>query len=198
MSTIFGLGNGLPMSSRVSSSDRSGAHEGIGGFSAGSAAPVLTTGKTNPETGTSKSQLSDAMQSVMLEFQNIGSGSSSFAAAMADAQGNDNRSGQNSVGDGVSSSQSDSTDADSLNAEKDAEEEFRTALRDANSIPVKDDEKAKKAELEKQKQRQEYEQAQQTATDIPEDISGVDSRVTAQVLGGQFTRKPATPDTLAA
>jgi len=199
MSTIFGLGNGLPMSSRAGSSERSGAHEGIEGFSAGSAVPVLTTGDTNSETGTSKSQLSDAMQSVMLEFQNIGSGSSSFASAMADVQGNDNDPNSNAAGDVFSSSsQSDSTEADILNAKKDAEEEFRTALRDANSIPIKDDEKPEKAELERRQARQELDQIEQSATNLPEDVAGLDSRLTAQLLSGQQTRKSAGDTALAA
>ncbi|WP_412557672.1 hypothetical protein [Thalassospira sp. MIT1370] len=201
MSTIFGLGNGLPMSSRAGSSERSGAHEGIEGFSAGSAVPVLTTGDTNSETGTSKSQLSDAMQSVMLEFQNIGSGSSSFASAMADVQGNDNDNDPNSNAAGdvfSSSSQSDSTEADILNAKKDAEEEFRTALRDANSIPIKDDEKAEKTELERRQARQELDQIEQSATNLPEDVAGLDSRLTAQLLSGQQTRKSAGDTALAA
>ncbi|MDG4719836.1 MULTISPECIES: hypothetical protein [Thalassospira] len=199
MSTIFGLGNGLPMSSRASSAERSGAHEGIEGFSAGSAVPVLTTGENRSETGTAKSQLSDAMQSVMLEFQEIGSGSSSFAAAMADVQGNDNGSDHQPVGDVfASSSKSETSEDDVLNAKKDADEEFRSALREANSVPVKDENRNEKAERQRQQDRQELEQAEQAATNLPEDVAGLDSRVTAQVLHGQQVRKSFGQNAMAA
>ncbi|NIY77347.1 hypothetical protein HED22_16965 [Thalassospira sp. HF15] len=189
MSTIFGLGNGLPMSTRASSVERSGAHEGIEGFSAGSAAPVSSVAAIGSESGSSKSQLSDAVQSVMLEFQDIGSGSSSFAAAMDAVKANDRANGIN-TGDDVVSSNSDPAKDDPALAEQDAEEEFKSALRDSLSPPTKDEKHNEKAEIEKRQERQKIDDAaQQSATDLPENVAGLDSRVAAQVMSGQPARQ---------
>lgn len=188
MSAIFGLGNGLPISTRASSAERPGAHEGIGGFSASSAAPVSSIGAIASESGSSKSQLSDAVQSVMLEFQNIGSGSSSFAAAMDAVKANDSANGIKAADDVVSSN-SDAT-KDLASDEPDAEDEFKSALRDSSSPPTKDENRNEKAEIEKRKERQERsDAAQEAATDLPEDVAGLDSRVAAQVMSGQPARQ---------
>ena len=185
MSAIFGLGNGLPISTRASSAERPGAHEGIEGFSAGSAAPVSSVAAIGPEGGSSKSQLSDAVQSVMLEFQDIGSGSSSFAAAMDAVKANDSANGIK-TNDGVVSSNSDPENDDPALAEQDAEEEFKSALRDSLSPPPKDEKQNEKAEIEKRRERQEIDNAaEQAATDLPENVAGLDSRVAAQVMSGQ-------------
>lgn len=186
MSTIFGLGNGLPISTRASSAERSGAHEGIEGFSAGSAAPVSSVTAIGSEGGSSNSQLSDAVQSVMLEFQNIGSGSSSFAAAMDAVKANDSANGIKTADDVVASN-SDPAEEDPALAEQDAEEEFKSAVRDSFSPPTKDDEKA---EIDKRKERQEIDDAaEQAATDLPENVAGLDSRVAAQVMSGPPARQ---------
>ena len=189
MSAIFGLGNGLPISTRASSAERSGAHESIESFSAGSAAPVSGVAAIGSEGGSSKSQLSDAVQAVMLEFQNIGSGSSSFAAAMDAVKANDSANGIKTTEDPVSSNSDPAKDDPAL-AEQDAEEEFKSAARDSFNLPTKDKERNEQARIEKRKERQEIDDAaEQAATGIPENVAGLDSRVAAQVISGSPARQ---------
>ncbi|MBO6805653.1 hypothetical protein [Thalassospira sp.] len=191
MNSLLGLGFGLPISSPKTSVSKDGGPEGIDKYSAFSATPQSSKSAQPTFYGTKFSDLSDSVQAVMLEMQTTGSGSTSFADAMANVadQSKDATSGDK-ASNGVFSSNSDPASDDPATAEQDAEEEFKSALRDSLSPPTKDEKRDEKAEIEKRKERLEIDDAaQQAAADLPENVAGLDSRVAAQVMSGQPARQ---------
>ena len=100
-------------------------------------------------------------------------------------QGKDATSGEE-ASKGVFSSNSDPAKNDPAFAEQDAEEEFKSAVRDSLTPPSKEDKRNETAEIETRKESQEIDiAAQQAANDLPENVAGLDSRVAAQVMSGR-------------
>lgn len=187
MSSLLGLGFGLPVTSPNTSVSKDGGPEGIDKYSAFSATPQSSKSAQPTFYGTKFGDLSDAVQAVMLEMQATGSGSTSFADAMANVaeQGKDATSGEE-ASKGVFSSNSDPAKNDPAFAEQDAEEEFKSAVRDSLTPPSKEDKRNETAEIEARKENQEIDiAAQQAANDLPENVAGLDSRVAAQVMSGR-------------
>jgi hypothetical protein len=187
MNSLLGLGFGLPISSPKTSVSKDGGPEGIDKYSAFSATPQSSKSAQPTFYGTKFGDLSDAVQTVMLEMQATGSGSTSFADAMANVaeQGKDATSGEE-ASKGVFSSNSDPAKNDPAFAEQDAEEEFKSAVRDSLTPPSKEDKRNETAEIETRKESQEIDiAAQQAANDLPENVAGLDSRVAAQVMSGR-------------
>lgn len=187
MNSLLGLGFGLPVSSPKTSVSKDGGPEGIDKYSAFSATPQSSKSAQPTFYGTKFGDLSDAVQAVMLEMQATGSGSTSFADAMANVaeQGKDATSGEEASNE-VFSSNSDPAKDDPALAEQDPEEEFKSAVRDSLNPPSQDEKRNEKAEIEVRKERQEIDvAAQQAANDLPETVAGLDSRVAAQVMSGQ-------------
>ena len=187
MNSLLGLGFGLPISSPKTSVSKDGGPEGIDKYSAFSATPQSSKSAQPTFYGTKFGDLSDAVQTVMLEMQATGSGSTSFADAMANVaeQGKDATSGEE-ASKGVFSSNSDPAKNDPAFAEQDAEEEFKSAVRDSLTPPSKEDKRNETAEIETRKESQEIDIAdQQAANDLPENVAGLDSRVAAQVMSGR-------------
>lgn len=191
MNSLLGLGFGLPVSSPKTSVSKDGGPEGIDKYSAFSATPQSSKSAQPTFYGTKFGDLSDAVQAVMLEMQATGSGSTSFADAMANVaeQGKDATSGEE-ASNGVFSSNSDPAKNDPAFAEQDAEEEFKSAVRDSLNPPSTEEKRTEKAEIEVRKERQEIDvAAQQAANDLPETVAGLDSRVAAQVMSGSPARE---------
>jgi len=187
MNSLLGLGFGLPVTSPKTSVSKDGGPEGIDKYSAFSATPQSSKSAQPTFYGTKFGDLSDAVQAVMLEMQATGSGSTSFADAMANVaeQGKDATSGEE-ASNGVFSSNSDPAQNDPAFAEQDAEEEFKSAVRDSLTPPSKEDKRNETAEIEARKENQEIDiAAQQAANDLPENVAGLDSRVAAQVMSGR-------------
>ena len=187
MNSLLGLGFGLPVTSPSTSVSKDGGPEGIDKYSAFSATPQSSKSAQPTFYGTKFGDLSDAVQTVMLEMQATGSGSTSFADAMANVaeQGKDATSGEE-ASKGVFSSNSDPAKNDPAFAEQDAEEEFKSAVRDSLTPPSKEDKRNETAEIETRKESQEIDiAAQQAANDLPENVAGLDSRVAAQVMSGR-------------
>ncbi|CAM3569335.1 hypothetical protein [Thalassospira profundimaris] len=187
MNSLLGLGFGLPVSSPKTSVSKDGGPEGIDKYSAFSATPQSSKSAQPTFYGTKFGDLSDAVQAVMLEMQATGSGSTSFADAMANVaeKGKDATSGEE-ASNGVFSSNSDPAKDDPAFAEQDTEEEFKSAVRDSLNPPSQEEKRNEKAEIEARKERQEIDVAAQlAANDLPETVAGLDSRVAAQVMSGQ-------------
>ncbi|AJD53306.1 MULTISPECIES: hypothetical protein [Thalassospira] len=187
MNSLLGLGFGLPVTSPKTSVSKDGGPEGIDKYSAFSATPQSSKSAQPTFYGTKFGDLSDSVQAVMLEMQATGSGSTSFADAMANVaeQGKDATSGEE-ASKGVFSSNSDPAKNDPAFAEQDAEEEFKSAVRDSLTPPSKEDKRNETAEIEARKESQEIDiAAQQAANDLPENVAGLDSRVAAQVMSGR-------------
>lgn len=185
MNSLLGLGHGLPVKSANTSVSKDGGNEGIGRYGAFSATPQSSTSAQPTLYGTKFGDLSDAMQSVMLEMQATGSGSTSFADAMANAA-EQSKDANSNIKDGVINSTSKEDNLGFESEEPSAEEEFDKAVKEALEPPSKDEKKKEKADLEQAKAARQHHENQVEANlaeaDMQASVAGLDSRVSAQLM----------------
>ena len=185
MYSLLGLGHGLPVKSADTSVSKDGGNEGIGRYGAFSVTPQSSTSAQPTLYGTKFGDLSDAMQAVMLEMQATGSGSTSFADAMANVA-EQSKDANSNIKDGSINSTSTKDGLSTPLEEPSAEDEFKKAMEEALQPPSKDEKKEERADLEQAKAARQHDdkqiEAEPAEADIQASVAGLDSRVSAQVM----------------
>ncbi|HBU96566.1 hypothetical protein [Thalassospira lucentensis] len=192
MNSLLGLGFGLPVKSANTEISKDGGNEGIGRYGAFSVTPQSSTSAQPTLSGTKFNDLSDSMQAVMLEMQAAGSGSASFADAMANVveQGSDAKSNAN--GNGLNEASAKDGSGNLLGAPS-PEDDFEKSLEEALKQPSKIDSKEQKADREQAKaEARQYSDNQIDAglsdPDMQSSVAGLDSRVSTQVMASARQR----------
>lgn len=191
MNSLLGLGFGLPVKSANTEISKDGGNEGIGRYGAFSVTPQSSTSAQPTLYGTKFNDLSDSMQAVMLEMQAVGSGSATFADAMANVveQGKDAKSNANGIGLDVASAKDGS--GNSLGAPS-PEDDFEKSLEEALKKPSKIDSKEQQADREQAQAARQYSDNQFDAgladPDMQSSVAGLDSRLSTQVMASARPR----------
>lgn len=191
MNSLLGLGFGLPVKSANTEISKDGGNEGIGRYGAFSVTPQSSTSAQPTLSGTKFNDLSDSMQAVMLEMQAVGSGSATFADAMANVveQGKDAKSNANGIGLDVASANDGS--GNSLGAPS-PEDDFEKSLEEALKKPSKIDSKEQQADREQAQAARQYSDNQIDAgladPDMQSSVAGLDSRLSTQVMASARPR----------
>ena len=191
MNSLLGLGFGLPVKSANTEISKDGGNEGIGRYGAFSVTPQSSTSAQPTLSGTKFNDLSDSMQAVMLEMQAVGSGSATFADAMANVveQGKDAKSNANGIGLDVASAKDGSGNPFGAPS---PEDDFEKSLEEALKKPSKIDSKEQQADRQQAQAVRQYSDNQIDAgladPDMQSSVAGLDSRLSTQVMASARPR----------